>query len=89
MASMLLPNQGAVMLWQTFRSEAIELSLAVAQSFRRLKAHKRHPILKALPAAVDAGTIEASFKKGVLAATLPEEPAAQKPEKKVEVEAAA
>ena len=40
-ASILMPNQGAVMLWQTFRSAAIRLSIALVQSFRRLKAHKQ------------------------------------------------
>ena len=78
-ASILVPNQGAVMLWQTFRSAAIRLSIALAQSFRRLKAHKQHPIL------VDDETIELSFEQGVL----PKQPAAQKPEKKIEVKAAA
>ncbi len=84
-ASILVPNQATVMLWQTFRSTAIGLSIALVQSFRRLTAHKQHPI----PAGVDAEMIEASFKKGVLTVTLPEKPAAQKPEKKIEVKAAA
>ena len=89
MASILMPNQGAVMLWQTFRSAAIRLSITLMQSFARLKAHKQHPILRAtLPAGVDAEKIEASFNQGVLAVTLPK-PAAQKPEKKIEVQAAA
>jgi hypothetical protein len=83
MASILMPNQGAVMLWQTFRSTAITLSAALVQSFRRLKAHKRHP----MPAAVDA-EIEASFKTDVLAVTLPIKPV-QKPEKKIQARAAA
>src|SRR6266480_3784406 len=78
-ASILMPNQGAVMLWQAFRSTAIRLSIALVQSFRRLTAHKQHPIL-----GVDA----ASFRKDVLAVTLPKKPAAQKPEKKIEVKAA-
>jgi hypothetical protein len=79
-ASILMPNQGAVMLWQTCRSTAIELSIELLQSFRRLKAHKQH---------VDAEMIEASFEKGVLTVTLPKTPAAQKPEKKIEAKAAA
>jgi hypothetical protein len=83
-ASILMPNQGAVMLWQALRSTAITLSAAMVRSFRRLKAHKRHP----MPAAVDA-EIEASFKTDVLAVTLPKKPAAQKPEKKIQVQAAA
>jgi hypothetical protein len=90
MASILMPNQGAVMLWQTFRSAAIRLSIALVQSIRRLKAHKQHPILRVgLPAGVDAEMIEASFKQGVPTVTLPKKPAAQKPEKKIEVNVAA
>jgi hypothetical protein len=83
-ASILMPNQGAVMLWQAFRSTAIRLSIALVESFRRLTAHKQHPIL-----GVDAERIEASFRKDVLAVTLPKKPAAQKPEKKIDVKAAA
>jgi hypothetical protein len=78
-----MPNQGAVMLWQALRSTAIRLSIGLVESFRRLTAHKQH----ALPVGVDAEEIEASFKQGV--PTLPEKPAAQKPEKKIEVKAAA
>jgi Hsp20/alpha crystallin family len=85
MASILMPNQGAVMLWQTFRSTAIRLSIGLVESFRRLTAHKQH----ALPVGVDAEEIEASFKQGVPTVTLPEKPAAQKPAKKIEVKAAA
>jgi hypothetical protein len=88
MGSILVPNQGAVMLWQTFRSTAIRLSIAMAQSFRRLKAHKQRPILRTvLPAGAEK--IEASSKKGVLAVTLPKRPAAQKPAKKIKVNAVA
>jgi len=79
MASMLMPNQGAVMLWQTIRSATIRLSMGVVQSFRHLAAHKR-------PAGLDA---ETSFEQGVLAVTLPTKPAAQKPQKKIAVKAAA
>jgi hypothetical protein len=81
--SILMPNQGAVMLWQTLRSTATTLSAALVQSFRRLKAQRRHPM-----PAVDA-EIEASFKTDVLAVTLPKKPAAQRPEKKIQVQAAA
>jgi HSP20 family protein len=42
-----------------------------------------------LPEGVDADKIEASFKKGVLTVILPKKPEAQKPEKKIEVKAAA
>ena len=77
MASILIPNLGAVMLWQTLRSTAIRLSIGLAHWFRSLTAHKRHPVLKAvLPAAVDGEEIKASFK-----VKLPKEPVAQKPEK--------
>jgi HSP20 family protein len=41
-----------------------------------------------LPDTVDAGKIEASFKKGVLTVTLPKKPEAQQPAKKIEVKAA-
>lgn len=89
-ASILMPNQSAVMLWQTLRSTAIGLSIALVQSFRRLEAHRQHPIRRAaLRAGVDAEKIEASFKNDVLTATLPNKSAAHKPEKKIEVKAAA
>jgi hypothetical protein len=87
-ASILMPNQGAVMLWQTFRSAGIKLSAALMRSFRRLTAHDQHQILSAaLP--TGAEKIEASLKQGALTATLPKKPAAQKPEGKVEVQTAA
>ena len=79
-ASILMPNQGAVMLWQTVRSTAVELSIALEQSFRRLTAHEQH---------VDPEEIEESFEKGPLTLTLPKQPPAQKPEKKIESKAAA
>jgi hypothetical protein len=76
-ASILIPNQGAVMLWQTFHSTAIGLSTALVQSFRRLRARKQPPILEAaLPAGVDV--------EKILTVTLP-----RRPEKKIEVTAAA
>jgi len=78
--SILMPNQGAVMLWQTCRSTAIEFSIALVHSFGRLKAHTQH---------VDTETTEPSFEKGALTVTLPKTPAAQKPDKKIEVKAAA
>ena len=43
----------------------------------------------AVPENVDADKIEASFKKGVLTLKLPKKPEASKPEKKIEVKAAA
>ena len=71
-------------------STAIRLSTALAQSLRRLKAHKHDQILSAaLPAGFDAEEIETKFKKGALTVTLPKRPSAHKPEKKIEVNAAA
>ena len=77
MAPILVPNQGAVMLWQTFRSAAIGLSTALVQSFGGLKAHKQLPAREA-----DKG--KPSFTKGTV--TLPKKPATR--EKKIEVKAA-
>jgi hypothetical protein len=79
MAAVLVPNQAAVMLWQTFRSTAVGLSMALVQSFRRLQARKQPP--------ADVEKIEPSFEAGALTATLPNKPGA--PEKKIEVKAAA
>ncbi len=62
----------------------MSLSAALVQSLRRLKARKQH----SMPADVDA-EIEASFDSDLLAVTLPKKPAAQKPEKKTQVRAAA
>jgi len=88
MASMLVPNQGAVMLWQTSRSTAISLAIAFVQSLRRLQAHRRHSILRAaVPAGAHAETIEASFNKPTV--TPPKKPATQKPAKNIEAKAAA
>jgi hypothetical protein len=80
MASILVPNLGAVMLWQTLRSAAIEVSIALLQSFRRLQARKQLP--------ADVEKIEPSFEKGVLTATLPKKPGGASG-KKIEVKAAA
>jgi len=89
-ASILMPNQGAVMLWQTFRSGAIRVSAALAQSFRRLTAHNQHQILRAaMPSSVDAERFQASLKQGSLTGTLPKKPVAQKPDAKIEVQTAA
>jgi hypothetical protein len=79
-----VPNQGAVMLWQTCCSAAMSLSAGLLQSSRRLKARKQH----SMPAAVDA-EIPASFNSDLVAATLPNKPATQKPRKKTQVQAAA
>ncbi len=79
MASVFVPNQGAVMLWQTLRSTAISLSTSFVQAFRRVKAQ---------PAAIDAEKIEARLPD-LLAATLANKPEVLKPERKPEVTAAA
>ncbi len=85
MASLLVPNQGAVMLWQMLSSAAIGLAMTMVELFRRFKTHKLHPILRAaLTADFGAEKIEASFT-----VTLPKKSAVQKPEKEVEVKAAA
>jgi hypothetical protein len=76
-ASILVPNQATVMLWQALRSTAIGLSMALMEPFRGSKAHERPP------AGVNADTIEAGF------AVRPEKPAAQRPEKKIDIKAAA
>jgi hypothetical protein len=89
-ASMLMPSQGTVMLWQTFRSAAIRLSATLAQSFRRLTVHHQHQVLRAaLPADVDAQKTETSLKQDVLTVTLLKKPAAQKPKGKIEVQTTA
>ncbi len=88
MASVLVPNQSAVLLWQTLRDAAVGLSHAFVELFRRFTAHKQHSVLRAaLPAALDAKQIDASLNNGVLAAPLPKKLAAL--EKKIDVEAAA
>ena len=81
-ASVLVPNQGAVMLWQTLRSMAMTLSIAFAQSFRRLKAQNRHPVLEDRLPSIDGLT-------DLLTVTLPKKSGPHKPEKKLEANAAA
>jgi hypothetical protein len=61
MASFLVPNQGAEMLWQALRSGVSNFSLALTQSFRRWTAHRQLPTLAAaLPAGADPKKIEAN-----------------------------
>jgi hypothetical protein len=80
---MFVPSQGAVMLWDTFRGTAIDLSVALAESFQRFTAPKQPSILEAELAA-GIGT-EVSFQDGVpTVKTLP----AQKPEDKVKAKSA-
>lgn len=89
-ASILVPNQAAVTLWQSFRSTAAGLSIALVQLLRRLKAHRQHPVLRAAAVpGVDAEKVEPSFTTDVFALTLRKTPAASKPEKMAEVETAA
>jgi hypothetical protein len=83
MASVLIPNQGAVMLWQTLRSAGVSLSAGLVKSLRRLKARTQHSV----PADVDAES-QTGFDSGLLAVTLAKQPPAHKPEKKISVEAA-
>ena len=73
LASMLMPSQGTVMLWQTLRTAATKFSVTLGQSFRRR------------PVQAETG----DFDDGMPVVTLPEQPAAHKPEKKAEVRAAA
>jgi hypothetical protein len=73
LASMLMPSQGTVMLWQTLRTAATKFSVTVGQSFRRR------------PVQAETG----DFDDGMPAVALPKQPAAHKPEKKAEVRAAA
>jgi hypothetical protein len=82
MASVLMPNQGAVMLWQASRTAALGFSTALVESFRRLTAHKQR-------LGTHAETIEPGFDNDVLAVTLSKKPPAQKPEKKIELHAVA
>ena len=84
MASVLIPNQSAVMLWQTLRSAAVSLSAGMVQSLRRLRARTQHSV----PAGVDA-KIQTGFDSDLLAVTLPKQPPAHRPEKKISVQAAA
>jgi hypothetical protein len=83
MASILMPNQGAVMLWQTCRSAANSLSAVMVRSVRRWQAHTQDRMLT-----IPAGRTEASAMKDALAVTPPMRPAARKPEKKIAVKAA-
>ncbi|ABE64022.1 conserved hypothetical protein [Nitrobacter hamburgensis X14] len=88
MASVLVPSEGAVMLWDTVRSTATRLRVALARSFQRVIAHKQQREA-ALPAGVVAGEIEAGFQNGMPVGTLPRKPAARTPAKKTKVKSAA
>ena len=61
---MAVPSQGAVMLWDTVRGKAVDLSISLAESFQRLT-HKQPSLPEAiLPPDLDAG-LEVNFDKGV------------------------
>ena len=86
-ASILMPNQGAVLLWQTLRGAAGGLSSALVQSFRRFKAHKQHSVLRpAFPAWAEAEHTKTNLNDGVLTAPLPKKSAV--PNKKIDVNVA-
>ena len=74
-----MPNQGAVMLWDTCRGKAIDLSISLAESFQRMTAPKARPAHAAMPDI--GGKIELSFENGIHTLTSPAKPAGQKPEK--------
>ncbi|WP_439922983.1 hypothetical protein [Nitrobacter sp. JJSN] len=82
-ASILVPSESTVMLWDTLRGTAIRLQGALAQSFQRLTAHKQH-LEAALPADIDA-----DFQSGMPMATLSKKSADQRPEEKAKVKSAA
>lgn len=76
---MFVPNQGAVMLWDSVRGRAADLSNALTESFQRLTAPKQPSILEGeMAAGMGAGV---SFENGVPTVTSTTAP--QKPEKKV------
>ncbi len=81
MASILMPNQSAVMLWQTVRNSAINLTARIEESVRCLKVHKQ-------PASAGADAEnETRFKMDAITVTRPKKPARQNPNKKIEAAA--
>lgn len=76
-ASILLPNQGAVMLWQALRGAAAELLPTMARAFGSLTVRK--------PSTARAGEGRLSFMEGAHSVALPQNAAAL--EKKIEVKA--
>jgi hypothetical protein len=81
-ASILVPNQATVMLWQTVRSAATGFSIAMVGSFRRLTARKQ------LAAEVDAENIGPRFKNAATLAAPPRKSARQ-PHKTIETKVTA
>ncbi|ABA03976.1 hypothetical protein Nwi_0710 [Nitrobacter winogradskyi Nb-255] len=76
---MFVPNQGAVMLWDSVCGRAADFSSALTESFQRLTAPKQPSILEGEMAAGMGA--EVSFENGV--PTVTSTAASQKPEKKV------
>lgn len=76
---MFVPNQGMVMLWDSVRGRAVDLSSALTESFQRLTAPKQPSILEGEMAAGMGA--EVSFENGV--PTVTSTAASQKPEKKI------
>jgi len=74
-----VPNQGMVMLWDSVRGRAVDLSSALTESFQRLTGPKQPSILEGEMAA--GMSAEVSFENGVPTVTLTA--ASQKPEKKI------
>lgn len=74
---MFVPNQGMVMLWDSVRGRAIDLSSALTESFQRLTAPKQPSILEGEMAAGMGA--EVSFENGVPTVTS----TAASPEKKI------
>ena len=74
-ASILVPNQATVMLWQALRSTAVGLSMALVESVRGSKAGGQPP------ATADADTREAS----ITVSPPPKKPVAERPEKKIDI----
>jgi hypothetical protein len=80
---MFVPSLGAVMLWDSFRGTAIDLSMALAESFQRFTAPRQPSILET-EMATGMGA-EVSFQNGVPTVT---PTSAQKPEGKIKAKSA-
>lgn len=78
MASMLMPSQGTVMLWEAVRNTAVGFSTGLVESFRRLTAPKQPA--SALFADLDGEESGANFAAGIIP-TPPKSPTAPKPER--------
>jgi hypothetical protein len=80
-ASILMPNQGAVMLWRAVRGTAIRVSAAIMQSFRYFNRYNQHSAPAGVEEEIDA------IKSRAVTVKLPRNPAAQMPDKKIEAAA--